>query len=436
MQQNKFFKFDKTLSFNFKGGELTSGAGILLQHEYNNNAGIKELIEEYYKEDRKGNFYHKKFELLYQQIIRIIEGTAGNNYIRYQNTDPVYQKIHKKNQGSASTITRWTQSFSEKDQENLEKIQQKLIQTFYKNNREKNLILDIDTTYDPASENLEKSSYNHHYGVTGFSPIVAFDGKSGLPILSNLRPGTQYCSKDTDIFLEKIIKNIPDKKIFLRADSGFAAPKIYEVLEKKDHKYVIKMKQYSSIKKVAEEYFYKEIQPKLNKTKQKSIETFYHDFGYKIKTWNKFRKIVVKITVNTAELFPHFQLIITNDNSKNSEEIFNFYNQRAVCENYIEEGKNGFSWDHLSHSKFIQNQVRFQIFFLSMTIFKLFQIHSMNKEDAKKSVQTIRFKFFTVAAKLVRGSRKFKFKLASCFFYQRKFLNIFKNIQEFSWKFG
>ena len=70
-----------------------------------------------------------------------------------------------------------------------------------------------------------------------------------------------------------------------------------------------------------------------------------------------------------------------------------------------------------------------------MTIFKLFQLHSMDKKDIKKSIQTIRLNIFKVAGKLVKGARKFKFKLASCFNYQEIFLNIFQKTQIFPWKF-
>jgi hypothetical protein len=435
MQLKNKFNFNQNLGFDFSGGELTSEAGLLLVHEYVENSGIKELLKYYYKEDRSGNFYHTKNEMLYQQILRIIAGIPGNNYIKSQNTDPVFQKIHQKQQASAPTITRWMSKITKKDQKKIENLQQKIIQNFYKNSEEKNIILDIDTTYDPASKNLENSSYNSHYKTTGFSPIVAFDGTTGLPILGNLRPGSQYCSKNTDVFLEKILENISEKKCFIRADSGFACPKIYEILEKRQQIYVIKMKAYGKIINQVQQYFDENILPNLKKSDKKETQIFYHDFKYRAKSWNKSRKIVAKIIVRIDELFPQFQLIITNNLESDSEEIFEFYNQRAVCENYIEEGKNGFNWDHLSHSKFIQNKVRFQVFFLAMTIFKLFQLHSMDKKDIKKSIQTIRLNIFKVAGKLVKGARKFKFKLASCFNYQEIFLNIFQKTQIFPWKF-
>ena len=138
MQLKNKFNFNQNLGFDFSGGELTSEAGLLLVHEYVENSGIKELLKYYYKEDRNGNFYHTKNEMLYQQILRIIAGIPGNNYIKSQNTDPVFQKIHQKQQASAPTITRWMSKITKKDQKKIENLQQKIIQNFYKNSEEKN----------------------------------------------------------------------------------------------------------------------------------------------------------------------------------------------------------------------------------------------------------------------------------------------------------
>ena len=127
---------------------------------------------------------------------------------------------------------------------------------------------------------------------------------------------------------------------------------------------------------------------------------------------------------------------VTNDTTMTAEEMFSFYNQRAICENWIEEGKNGFSWDHLSLKRFLANQVRFLIFFLTMTIFRLFQRETMNQEWRKKSVQTIRTQLLRVASKLVSGGRKRWFRFSSSFVFRNIFLNIYHNIQNLRWSFS
>jgi len=445
MQQRNVFSFNKKIDFDFKGGKLTGESGLLLFHEYNERLGIKELLERYYKENRKGRFFHKKSEILYQEILRMVAGYPSANTVKYQKHDPTYQKIHNGKQASAATISRWGKVLQAEDGINIRGIQSKIVEDFYQQNEPEKITIDLDTTYDPASKNLEEANFNTHYQTTGFAPLVAFDGESGIPLQAELRPGNWYCCKNAVSFLEKTIQNLPRQitAYFLRGDSGFASPEIYEFCENQNLTYTIKMKRTGNVLGEAEIYFNEKVKPKItanleSKTEktEKTENIFYHSYQYQAQSWEKQRRIVVKIIMDPEKLFPTYQVIVTNDQEKNPKEVFDFYNQRAVCENFIEEGKNGFSWDHLSHKKFTANQARFQIFFLAMTIFKLFQVQTIEESWQKKSVQTIRLELFRVAAKLVKNARRFKFRMASSFYNQRVFLKIFQNIQNISWRFG
>lgn len=53
--------------------------------------------------------------------------------------------------------------------------------------------------------------------------------------------------------LEEFIKDFPDIPLYLRGDSGFASPDLYEVLEEKDCKYAIRLKENKTLIKLAEE---------------------------------------------------------------------------------------------------------------------------------------------------------------------------------------
>ena len=52
------------------------------------------------------------------------------------------------------------------------------------------IVLDIDDADDPAHGQQELALFNAHHDCTCFQPIHIFDGVSGKPILSLLRPGT------------------------------------------------------------------------------------------------------------------------------------------------------------------------------------------------------------------------------------------------------
>ena len=427
----------KSSHFDFGGGELSSESGMLLFNEYVHKRGILELFQEQYAEDRGFFYEHKKPELLYQQVQRIIAGYTNNNVNKFLQKDPVHAQVNDKRLASASTVCRWGQGFSEKDQYAIQGIQDTLIEIYYQQVKSKRITIDIDTTYDPASDNLEGVSYNTHYGENGYSPMVAFDGDTGIPLRANLRPGNKYCSEGAESFLESLLQKLPDsgfleEGIWFRGDSGFACPEVYEVCETRSVTYVIKLKRNDVLADLVDEYSYN------NKLKPDPEETKIYYFGalYQAGSWSKPRRVVFKVIWPAGELFPTYQAIVTSDTTMGAEEIFSFYNKRAVCENWIEEGKNGFSWDHLSLKSFLANQTRFLIFFLAMTTFRLFQIETMNQEWQKKSVQTIRTHLLRVASKLVTGGRKLCFRLSSSFVFQNIFLEIYRKIQNLRWSFA
>lgn len=427
----------KSSYFDFGGGELSSESGLLLLHEYLNKSGILELFAQKYPENREGIYQHQKPNMLYQQIQRIISGYTNNNVASFLQKDPVYKQIHNKNGlASSSTICRWGKSWDETDCHKLQNIHDELIEAYYTQTKPEKIVVDIDTTYDPASENLEGVSFNNHYQETGYSPMVAFDSENGLPLRGKLRPGNEYCNQGAELFLRQIFSLLPElcfvsNGVFCRADSGFACPEVYKACEENNVFFTIKLKHNAVLYDYVDKYcFDHKIKPCPEET-----QIYYFGTTYQSKSWDKARRVVFKMIFPAGALFPTYQAIVTNDLTMTAEDIFTFYNQRAVCENHIEEGKNGYSWDHLSLKSFVANKTRFLIFILAMMIFRLFQLETMNKNWAKKSIQTIRCQLFRVASKLVSGARKSYFRLSGSFVFQEIFTNIYHNIQALNWSF-
>jgi hypothetical protein len=73
------------------------------------------------------------------------------------------------------------------------------------------------------------------------------------------------------------------------------------------------------------------------------------------------------------ELFPVYSFVVTNDTALSGEEVFSMYNGRASIEKSIEEAKNGFDADHLSHEGFPANSAKLQIHLLAIQLAQLFR---------------------------------------------------------------
>ena len=211
-----------------------------------------------------------------------------------------------------------------------------------------------------------------------------------------LRPWDWHCSRWALELIKKIVKlyekhNI---KIFFRLDSWFAIPEIYEYLEQENIWYTIKLKSNSCITKIAEKLaLEKKIKPWENKI---------FEFEYSAGSWKQRRRIICSldwIEKETKEskkdkknkkwakqfsLFPNYSFIVTNDKKMSEQDILSLYNWRATVETCIEEAKNGFWINRLSHKKFEVNQAMFQVHLLAMQISQIFRKHTI---AVKKNIE-------------------------------------------------
>lgn len=424
MQKTKThrFNFSKNIELDFEGGKLSSDAGLLLVHEFCEKFGVLDLLKELLPENRNGDFKHKKSEILYQQLIRIIAGYPSNNFAKTLQYDPIFKKIHGVI-ASSPTCTRLEQTFSIEDLKNFQKIQTRLIGLSYEIEKPKEVHLDLDTTYDPASGNMEASAYNTHYGETGFSPLFCVDGKTGDLIKAHLRPGNTHCSKKVLPFIKPLLKryNKLGIKVRSRLDSAFASPKIYDLYEDYNALYYIKLKKNAVLKQAARDL--------LTEGDLKERKEIFTEISYRAQSWKKERRVLLHIHWTDGKLFPEYAAIVTNDEEIEAEDGIKFYRGRAKIEKSIEESKNGFSSDHLSHNSFVSNMVKFQIFVTAQLITNLFRRITFPEDKKKSTINTIRLNLLKVAAKIVKNSRKFIFKCASCYTFKDFFIRVLNNIQ-------
>ena len=62
-----------------------------------------------------------------------------------------------------------------------------------------------------------------HPGFDGYSPIMAYIGREGFLVDTELREGSQHCQKGTPAFLKETLRlshGITDKPLLIRMDSG------------------------------------------------------------------------------------------------------------------------------------------------------------------------------------------------------------------------
>ena len=245
------------------------------------------------------------------------------------------------------------------------------------------VFLDLDSTLFGTYGKQEGEGFNFHYQEHGYHPLLCYDGLTGDLIKAELRDGTLYCSNGADKFMKSIFQEYLERGIntYLRGDSGFSSPKLYETCESNGCTYAIRLKQNSTLVALAsdkEEDLYKATQKD-----QISYAVTYGEFMYQAGSWKYPRRVVFKIEK------PYGQL---------------------------------------THK--VVNANRMRLHMLAYNLFNWFRRLVLPASMRKQQVDTIRLKLIKIAARAIHSARSITFKLCSSCPYKKEFYRTLANIHQ------
>src|SRR5699024_1362722 len=148
--------------------------------------------------------------------------------------DPVFTQIVGTNAlASQPSLSRFFPRFDCNAISQLNQANQELMDKVHYYRDSKSIIVDLDSTDADTYGEQESSNFTAHYGTVGFHPLVAFDGVTGDFLKAQLRPGSVYTANGVVDFMEPVIKHyneqFPETTPFMRGDSAFAVPALYEL---------------------------------------------------------------------------------------------------------------------------------------------------------------------------------------------------------------
>lgn len=429
----KALNFNKMIKVNFDGGDLSSDSGLLLVKEFDEKIGFSQVIKDVVKvNDPVNHTHHKNEDVLIQKIYQNIAGYHADDHADELKNDPVFTVVlNKKRLASQPTISRLNTKLDEDTLKQLQQANEILLDRVYKIDPIEHAIFDLDSTNLATYGNQAGSCYNSHYQANGYHPLFLFDGLTGDCIKAELRDGNVYTSNNVKDFIESVLKKYDNQypwvTICIRGDSGFAVPDLYEIAEEFGAKYVIRLK--------ANAVLYKntaELEALLAKKRQNNAvdyQVVYGEFEYQAGSWNKPRRVVVKIEKPAGEItFKHTFIVTNMDLSPKS--IVKFYSNRGTMENFIKEGKNGFAFDKMSSTEFLTNANKFQMAILAYNLNNWFRRLCLPRNMRGNRIETIRLKLIKIAGKVISTGRYLKFKLCSSYLYQEIFWQILSRIEK------
>jgi hypothetical protein len=196
------------------------------------------------------------------------------------------------------------------------------------------ILLDLDSTDDPAHGEQEGVAYHGYYGQYMYHPLLIFDGDTGQLITAVLRPGTAHASRGVVAILKRLVRLLrawwPGIPIELRADSGFAAPALYTYCEQASIGYTIGLATNPRLERLAA--------PLLAHAQARSAAQggakvrLASEVAYQADSWPRPQRVVFKVEVLPKG--PNVRFVVTT-RADPALALYNWYVRRGAAELWI-----------------------------------------------------------------------------------------------------
>ncbi len=417
---------------------LTPRAGEAVLGEYFKAIGIDNLCNDHFPAS-KSNHSYRPFEMIQPLLLMLHAGGRVLEDVRTIASDKGLRSLlNIERMPTADTIGKWLKRTGLQGVYALESVNRTLLKHYLKSINEP-LILDMDATVIESHKSIAMPTYKE---FPGFTPMTGHVN-GGYMVHSEFRPGNMAPADENLTFLKRCESQLPKGKRFtyVRADSASYQHTLFNYCNAHEIIYLIgahlDTPTLQNIEQVTEWETLDRHDGKYHHVKEE-VGEFLHTMNH---TDHAFRIVVVKRQVtpilpmmetflNEEELLAYaserYSVIATNAEDKDltAQEVVRLYRQRGeTSENRIKALKGGFNLNYLPTSDFMANALYFQLGALAYNLFIMFR-QTMQQGWQKHTVQTIRYKLYNIAGKVITHARKTILKV------NREFVEILNAIRQ------
>ena len=305
----------------FDGGRLPSDGGLPWLAEAEAALGVRAAFAARAPEWRRGRVRHTLETLVRQRVCQLACGYADQDDADALRRDPLLKLVcGRLPDGDADLASQPTLSRLENavDRHACERLALALVD-LYLRERERGgvparIVLDLDGTDDPTHGAPEGSAYHGYYRQHLLHPLLLFDGDTGQLIAAILRPGDAGASRGVLTLLKRLVPRLrarwPGVAIELRADSGFASPKLYSYCEAEGLAYTIGLAGNARLQDLAAPQLAEAQRRHAARAEGDPPVRLVGEGRYQADSWERERRVVVKTEILAKG--PNVRFVVTS----------------------------------------------------------------------------------------------------------------------------
>ena len=258
--------------------------------------------------------------------------------------------------------------------------------------------LDIDATQIVAEKREAARTYK---GERGYMPMLGHLAENGLVVGDEFRAGNDSPGARNLEFIEYCVAQMPAGRRIarLRADSAAYQAKVFNWCEEHAVSFAIGADLDFAVKAAIRRISAADWRP--------YQDGWLAETGHTMNgTKHDFRLLVIRRPVQRelfdAESETERFTVIASNRDETAEETVAWYNQRGECsENRLKELKVGFQLEHLPCGQQAANAMYVRLGVLAYNLLVMFKRQALPPEFRRQQIQTIRWRLYQVAGKVV-----------------------------------
>lgn len=421
--------FGKQVLVRFDQPQMSVDGGALLLKSCDEHLGLTNRLAACIRDERAaGKLTHTLTDLVRQRIFGLACGYEDCNDAGRLGHDPVHKFLLDRDPvdgeplASQPTLSRLENNVGPKD---LMRMGHALADTIIerhrrrKKGRVKRIAIELDPTDDPTHGAQQLTFFNGHYDSWCYLPVAGFirfdDEPDQFLVAWLLRPGNVSARVGAIGLLRRIVARLrvafPKAKLLVRLDGGFAAPDMFDFLEREGLDFVVAMAENNVLRGHAE--------PLMEPMRALSgitarTEHAYGECHYQAGSWSRARRVVIKaevVRLGDREPKDNARFVVTNLRGDPQRIYEKIYCQRGQIENRLKELHHGLAIDRTSCTKFLANQFRGLLTAAAYVLFQELRLRSSRTSSENAQVDTLRIRLIKLACRVDRSVRRIVFHL-------------------------